>query len=185
MFLRNVSFVRNRRIEYIRLERMYSIRRFRTKLTFRSKRVYSIRRFRTKLTFRRNILRSQASTQAYIDTSHVQQHEIPGTYIHTWYTHACGIWVVFLEYGGGARGIFESPVCTCNQSWTFVRFTLFFFLSKRSGRSEAPCIIYVCARVHASALLPEITIHSEFVRRLWTTSPVPTTESSPFEQRTK
>ena len=28
------------------------------------------------------------------------------------YTHACGVWVVFLEHGGGALGIFKSPVCT-------------------------------------------------------------------------
>ena len=32
--------------------------------------------------------------------------------IHTRYTHACGVWVVFLEHGGGALGIFKSPVCT-------------------------------------------------------------------------
>ena len=43
---------------------------------------------------------------------------------HTRYAHACGVWVVFLEYGGGALGIFKSPVYTYNQSWTSVRFTL-------------------------------------------------------------
>ena len=32
--------------------------------------------------------------------------------VHTRYTHACGVWVVFLEHGGGALGIFKSPVCT-------------------------------------------------------------------------
>ena len=37
--------------------------------------------------------------------------------------HACGIRVVFLEHGGGALGIFKSPVCTYNLSWTSVRFT--------------------------------------------------------------
>ena len=61
--------------------------------------------------------------------------------VHTRYTHACGVWVVFLEHGGGALGIFKPPVCTCNQSWTFVRFTLFIdvsFPSKRSGRLMPP-----------------------------------------------
>ena len=28
--------------------------------------------------------------------------------------------VVFLEHGGGALGIFKSPVCTYNQAWTFL-----------------------------------------------------------------
>ena len=65
---------------------------------------------------------------------------------HTRYTHACGVWVVFLEYGGGAPGIFKSPVCTYNQSWTFVRFTLFFL--PEQAWSEAPCIIYTGTLVH-------------------------------------
>ena len=63
-------------------------------------------------------------------------------YLHTRYTHACGVWVVFPEHGGGALGIFKSPVCTYNQSWTFVR-----FIHKQAQRaayvcrprSEAPC----------------------------------------------
>ena len=38
------------------------------------------------------------------------------TGVHTRYTHACGVWVVFMEHGGGALGIFESPVCTYNQA---------------------------------------------------------------------
>ena len=65
--------------------------------------------------------------------------------IHPRFTHACGLWVVLLEHGGGALGIFKSPICTYNQSWPFVRFPLFLSLSKRNGRrgilrpwSEAP-----------------------------------------------
>ena len=56
--------------------------------------------------------------------------------VHTRYTHACGVWVVFLENGGGALGIFKSPVCTYNQAWTFSLSAshCFSFLSKRSGR---------------------------------------------------
>ena len=57
------------------------------------------------------------------------------------------LWVVFLKHGGGALGIFKSPVCTYNQAWTFSLSASYYFsfLSKRSGRrmppaSEAPCI---------------------------------------------
>ena len=72
--------------------------------------------------------------------------------VHTLYIHTCGVWVVFLEHGGGALGIFKSPVCTYNQSWTFARFTLFFLPPKASvaggvcrPRSEAPSIfVRVC-----------------------------------------
>ena len=59
------------------------------------------------------------------------------------------LWVVFLKHGGGALGIFKSPVCTYNQAWAFSLSAshYFSFLSKPSGRrgvcrprSEAPCI---------------------------------------------
>ena len=60
--------------------------------------------------------------------------------VHTRYTHACGVWVVFLENGGGALGIFKSPVCTYNQAWTFSLSAshYFSFLSKCSGRRMPP-----------------------------------------------
>ena len=50
------------------------------------------------------------------------------------------LWVVFLEHGGGALGIFKSPVCTYNQAWTFSLSAshYFSFLSKRSGRRMPP-----------------------------------------------
>ena len=48
----------------------------------------------------------------------------------TRYTYACGVWVVCLEHGGGALGIFKYPVCTYSQSWTSVPFTLFFLPQK-------------------------------------------------------
>ena len=56
--------------------------------------------------------------------------------VHTWYTHARGVWVDFLEHGGGAPGIFKSPVGTENQSWTFVPFTLF-FLPNQAQRANS------------------------------------------------
>ena len=70
--------------------------------------------------------------------------------VHTYAVYSCvwRLWGVFLEHGGGALGIFKSPVSTYNQSWTFVRFT-FSFLSKRAAggvcrpRSEAPCKLHV------------------------------------------
>ena len=55
---------------------------------------------------------------------HREYNKIPGTYAV--YTHACGVWVVFLEYGCGALGIFKSPAFTYNQSCPPFRFTLFF-----------------------------------------------------------
>ena len=63
-------------------------------------------------------------TDIYMYKSQVQ-YKIPGTSICARYTHACGVRVVFLEHGGGALGIFKSPVCTCDQSimGTFVRLT--------------------------------------------------------------
>ena len=57
--------------------------------------------------------------------------------IHTTrYTHACGVWGCLLKHGGGALGIFKSPVSTYNQAWTFSLSAshYFSFLSKRSGR---------------------------------------------------
>ena len=50
------------------------------------------------------------------------------------------LWVVFLEHGGGALGIFKSPVCTYNQAWAFSLSAShsFGFLSKRSGRRMPP-----------------------------------------------
>ena len=38
---------------------------------------------------------------------HSKFSKIPGTYAV--YTYACGVWVVFLEYGCGALGIVKSP----------------------------------------------------------------------------
>ena len=52
-------------------------------------------------------LQSQASRQTYIYIANATRYQV-----HTRYTHACGVWVVFLEHGGGALGIFKSPVCT-------------------------------------------------------------------------
>ena len=58
------------------------------------------------------------------------------------------LWVVFLEHGGGALGIFKSPVCTylqSNMDFSFPASHHFSFLSKRSGlrrpQSEAPCTL--------------------------------------------
>ena len=57
---------------------------------------------------------SQASRQIYIR----RKYKIPGTYAV--YSCVWGLWVVFLERGGEALGIFKSPVCTYNQPWTFL-----------------------------------------------------------------
>ena len=65
-------------------------------------------------------------------------------YIHTYAVYSCvwRLWVVFLEHGGGALGIFKSPVCTksYNEAWTFSLSAshYFSFLSKRSGRRMPP-----------------------------------------------
>ena len=63
-------------------------------------------------------------------------------YIHTYSVYYCvwRLWVVFLEHGGGALGIFKSPVCTSNQVWTFSLSAsrYFSFLSKPSGRRMPP-----------------------------------------------
>ena len=57
--------------------------------------------------------------------------------VHTRYTHACDVRVVDLEHGGGALGIFKSPVSTYNQSWTSVRVTnvFIFFLPEQAWRA--------------------------------------------------
>ena len=69
---------------------------------------------------------------------HRKYNKIPGAFAV--YTHACGVWVVFLEYGCGALGTFKLPVCTYNQSMGpfFVASHYFSFLSKRSGRRMSP-----------------------------------------------
>ena len=48
-----------------------------------------------------------------------RKYKIPGTYAV--YSCMWRLWVAFLEHGGGALGIFKSPVWT-----SFFRFTLFF-----------------------------------------------------------
>ena len=56
---------------------------------------------------------------------------IRGTYSCVW-----RLWVVFLEYGCGALGIFNSPAFTSNQSYDPLSASHYFsFLSKRSKRS--------------------------------------------------
>ena len=79
-------------------------------------------------------LQSQASRETYIYIAITRYHVL------TRYTHACGVWVVFLEHGSGALDIFKSPVCTYNQAWTFSLSASHFFpfLSKRSGRRMSP-----------------------------------------------
>ena len=64
-------------------------------------------------------------------------------YIHTLYVvYSCvwRLWVVFLEHGGGALGIFKSPACIYNQAWTFSLSASHYcpILSKRSGRRMPP-----------------------------------------------
>ena len=67
-----------------------------------------------------------------------ESHKIPGAYgVYSCVWRLC---VVFLEHGGGALGIFKSPVCTYNQAWTLSLSAshYFSFLSKRSGRRMPP-----------------------------------------------
>ena len=80
-------------------------------------------------------LQSQATRQTYIYIANATKYQV-----HTRYTHACGVWVVFLEHGGGALGIFKSPVSTYKQAWTFPLSAshYFSFQSKRSGRRMPP-----------------------------------------------
>ena len=59
----------------------------------------------------------------------------------TAYSCVWRLWVVFLEHGGGALGIFKSPVCTFNtikHGLLFSASHYFSFLSKRSGRRMPP-----------------------------------------------
>ena len=62
--------------------------------------------------------------------------------VHTYavYSRVWRLWVVFLEHGGRALGIFKSPVCIYNQAWTFSLSAshYFSFLSKPSGRRMPP-----------------------------------------------
>ena len=64
---------------------------------------------------------------------------MPGTYIRGILMHVASVGC-FLEHGGGALGIFKSPVCTYNQAWTFSlpASHCFSFLSKLSGRRMPP-----------------------------------------------
>ena len=55
---------------------------------------------------------------------HRKYNKMPGAYAVC--TNECGIWVVLLEYGCGALGIFKSPAFTYNQPWPPFRFALFF-----------------------------------------------------------
>ena len=56
----------------------------------------------------------------------------------TYYAVYSCVWRLgcLLKHGGGALGIFKSPVSTYNQAWTFSLSAshYFSFLSKRSGR---------------------------------------------------
>ena len=62
---------------------------------------------------------------------HRKYNKIPGTCAV--YTHACGGWAVFLEYGCGAPGIFKSPAFTYDHGLLSASH-YFSFLGKRSGR---------------------------------------------------
>ena len=76
--------------------------------------------------------KSSVVTSFETDVSiHRKYNKMPGM-INTRYTHACGVWVIFPEHGGGALGVFKSPAYTYtyNQSWTFVRMALFLLLEQ-------------------------------------------------------
>ena len=64
---------------------------------------------------------------------HCKYNKIPGAYAV--YTHACRVWVVFLEYGCGALGIFKPPAFN-HAPLSASRY--FSSLSKRSGRRMPP-----------------------------------------------
>ena len=84
-------------------------------------------------------LRDRHTYRSILYTSQTQQ-KISGTY-YAVYSCVWRLWVVFLEHGGGALGIFKSPVCTSNQAWTFfcpLHTIYVVFLSKRSGRRRPP-----------------------------------------------
>ena len=65
-------------------------------------------------------------------------------YINTYAVYSCvwRLWVVFLEHGDVALGIFKSPVCTYNQAWSLSLSAshYFCFLSERSGRRMPPAV---------------------------------------------
>ena len=75
-----------------------------------------------------------------------RKYKIPGAYIRGTLilrVRTCGwrLWVVFLEHGGGALGLFISPVRTYLQSSRDLSLSAshyFSFLSKRSGRRIPP-----------------------------------------------
>ena len=50
------------------------------------------------------------SFETYTFQVHHKYNKMPGTYAV--YSCVWCLWVVFLEHGGGAPGIFKSPVCT-------------------------------------------------------------------------
>ena len=88
--------------------------------------------------------------------------------VHTYAVYSCvwRLWVVFLEHGGGALGIFKSPVWTYNQAWTFSLPSshYFSFLSKRSGRrmppaerSEKTCLDLAHFGGHARHIVPPLS----------------------------
>ena len=77
-------------------------------------------------------LQSQASRQTYIYFANASRY-----HVNKLYTHACGIWVVFLEHGGGALGIFKSPMCTYSHD-PLCASHYFSFISQRSGRRIPP-----------------------------------------------
>ena len=84
-------------------------------------------------------LQSQASRQTYIYIANATRYQV-----HTRYTHACGVWVVFLEHGGGALGIFKSQFAlTINRMNLSLSASHYFQASVAGGlcrpRSEAPC----------------------------------------------
>ena len=81
---------------------------------------------------------SQASKQTYIYMTNTRHQVHTNTYAVC--SSVPRLWIVFLEHGGGALGIFKSPVCTYNQAWTFSLSAShnFSFLSKRSGRRMPP-----------------------------------------------
>ena len=59
--------------------------------------------------------------------------------VHTRYTRACGVWVVTMAAGLLAFSSRQFAL-TINQSWTFVRFTLYIVSVAGRPRSEAPGI---------------------------------------------
>ena len=95
-------------------------------------------------------------------TSQIQQNTRYGKYAV--YTHAYGVWAVFLEYGRGPLGIFKSPAFTYNQSCPPFRFTVY-FLPEQAQRATyaargAKRLVYVIKWKNVSC---EITISSKLI----------------------